>query len=308
MGMHDRRAWVALSRIAVIACVVLLAASAQAQPCADPDGDGDITEADGVIALLAASGVETDCSLTICDINTDGVINDTDAVLVFRKAAELEVEENCIETTSGPVDQRVVILVQRVLPFLQEPFQFVPQIGGLPTPDPNEPTLVNCDNFGDGEIETENDDFETTITFFECLIDNTFFDGEILDGPQFAVDVTAIDNFTEEEIGYSAESLQVSDLGTALRISGDLDASPFFDTVILEDAADFVLELFNLEITFGTTLLNGRATLDLQDAELPGLQRIVLEFDGTNIIIVTVTDDNITDSVFLYDIDAERFL
>ncbi len=310
MGMQDRRAWVALSRITIVACMVMLAASAQAQPCADPDGDGDITEADGVITLLAAAGGETACSLTICDINIDGVINDTDAVLVFRKAAELEVEDNCIETSGGPVDQRVVILVQRVLPFLQEPFQFVPQINGLPTPGIDDDlTEVSCDNFSDdGLVETGFDGEETAVAFVDCLIGNTNFDGEILDGSSFDISMEVLDRLSDEDITYEGESLLVSDTGSALRISGEILASPFFEAFILEDAGDFVLDLFNLEITFGTTLLNGRATLDLLDTELPGLRRIAMEFDGTTIVIVTVTDDNATDRIFLYDLDARRFL
>ena len=47
---------------------------------------------------------------------------------------------------------------------------------------------------------------------------------------------------------------------------------------------------------------------DLAEAELTDLLRIVLEFDGTNIARVTVTDEALFDELFLFDLAQDRFV
>lgn len=297
----------------VCACVVALCAmlaaampagTAHAQVCGDADGDGQVTDVDGVNALRAAAELSTTCTLAACDINADGVLNDTDGVLILRKAAGLSVNKNCIQTSDGPVDPRASLLVQHVQPFLEEPFGFVPQVASAQSEE-----IINCQNAGDGEVIITIDEDGTLVEFADCLFANVFFNGEIADGEDgFIVSLGTENQSTEETIDYEGESLAVTDTGSALRISGPILASPFFDTSTLEDAGDFTLDLFRLLVGPDGTLLGGMVTFDLTETELPGLSAIEMTFDGSSISVVTITDDNQGTKVFLYDLAGRRFL
>jgi hypothetical protein len=225
-------------------------------------------------------------------------------VLILRTAAGLAVGKNCIQTSDGPVDARAAQLVQHVQPFLEEPFGFVPQVASAQSEE-----IINCPNFGDGEVIITTDEDGTVVEFIDCLFANVFFNGEISDGVDgFVVSLGTENRSTEETIDYEAESLAVTDTEAALRISGPILASPFFDTSTLEDAGEFTLDLFRLLVGPDGTLLGGMVTIDLTETELPGLRAIEMKYDGSSLSVVTITDDNQVTKVFLYDLAGRRFL
>jgi hypothetical protein len=57
--------------------------------CADADGDGRFTVADGVQALRAAVGLASTCTPFRCDLDADDAITVTDGVAMLRHAAGL---------------------------------------------------------------------------------------------------------------------------------------------------------------------------------------------------------------------------
>jgi hypothetical protein len=63
--------------------------------CGDPNGSGDVTVTDGVIVLSAAAGLETDCTLAICDVNNSGATSVTDGIVLLRIAAGLGDTVDC---------------------------------------------------------------------------------------------------------------------------------------------------------------------------------------------------------------------
>jgi hypothetical protein len=77
----------------------VLATPAGAEPssqiCGDVDGNGVVTDTDGVLVLLEAANLPSTCKHVVCDVNADERITDTDAVLVLRKAVGLPLDERC---------------------------------------------------------------------------------------------------------------------------------------------------------------------------------------------------------------------
>jgi Bacterial Ig-like domain (group 2) len=78
----------------LVAGLLLLAVSgacsrAAAQVLCDADGDGQVTDVDGVNALRAAAALSSLCTLATCDADGDGVVTDADAVDALRAAARL---------------------------------------------------------------------------------------------------------------------------------------------------------------------------------------------------------------------------
>ncbi len=63
--------------------------------CGDADGSGGITDADAFQALRSAAGLSSSCSVETCDMNGDFVLDDVDAVNVFRAAAGQSFNNNC---------------------------------------------------------------------------------------------------------------------------------------------------------------------------------------------------------------------
>ncbi len=80
---------------------LLLAGSVAAQSLCDIDGDGQLTEMDGITVLQSAALLETTCVLAVCDTDGDGEITDTDGVNVLRAAAALS--SSCEEPLPDPI-------------------------------------------------------------------------------------------------------------------------------------------------------------------------------------------------------------
>jgi hypothetical protein len=91
--------------VGVVAVLMLAGSPARAQLCGDADGDGSITDVDGVNALRAGAGLSSACTLDVCDVNADGVLNDTDAVNVLRAAASLPATLACAAPVDGFIDE-----------------------------------------------------------------------------------------------------------------------------------------------------------------------------------------------------------
>jgi hypothetical protein len=62
--------------------------------CGDPDDSGTVTVRDALFILRAAIALEV-CHLSLCDVNGDGVINSTDALLTLRKVVGIGVDFTC---------------------------------------------------------------------------------------------------------------------------------------------------------------------------------------------------------------------
>jgi hypothetical protein len=80
---------------AVSIAVLLVAASADAQPCGDPNQNGQVTVSDGVLVLRSAAQLPATCPPERCDMNLDGRTTVTDGVLALRVAAEIQTEFAC---------------------------------------------------------------------------------------------------------------------------------------------------------------------------------------------------------------------
>jgi CxxC motif-containing protein (DUF1111 family) len=73
---------------------VLGGALAAAEPCGDVDGDGAVTDVDGVRLLAVVAGA-TPCPLATCDVTGDGRLTRSDAARVLRAAVGLPVALAC---------------------------------------------------------------------------------------------------------------------------------------------------------------------------------------------------------------------
>jgi len=118
--------------------ILFASSSALAQGCGDPDGDGNITDVDGVNALRAAASLSSNCTLPTCDVNADGVINDVDGVNLLRAAAQLPATLNCPQPIGDFVED---VETEDGVPTLQ--------IGAAPIPGQGAP-----DTIGDIEGDT----------------------------------------------------------------------------------------------------------------------------------------------------------
>jgi glucose/arabinose dehydrogenase len=110
---------------------LVLTTSAAAQVCGDADGDGTVTDTDGVHALRAAAGLPTRCPLTACDVDRDGTVSAADARAVLRISVGVSRPQDCVavpplqltEVASGldqplfvsgaPADTRLYVAEQR---------------------------------------------------------------------------------------------------------------------------------------------------------------------------------------------------
>ena len=93
--------------VAAMAVMCLTAPAAQAQVCGDSDGNGEVTEADGINTLRAAANVTSPCTNARCDTNGDGVIDDVDGVNVLRAAAGLDATLECVSAEINDVVSEV---------------------------------------------------------------------------------------------------------------------------------------------------------------------------------------------------------
>jgi hypothetical protein len=101
--------------------------AARAQVCGDADGDGTVTDTDGVQVLRAAVALSSVCTLAVCDVDGDGTITDTDGVRTLRKAALLPVEEAC--TLTGGTTAEVELAVDAALPLITFGLPLIPDVG-----------------------------------------------------------------------------------------------------------------------------------------------------------------------------------
>lgn len=84
--------------VALLALALVLAAPSAARAqvvCGDADADGLVTDTDGVLVLRQAANLPSPCKLIRCDADGDDRITDADAVLVLRKAVGLPAAERC---------------------------------------------------------------------------------------------------------------------------------------------------------------------------------------------------------------------
>lgn len=63
--------------------------------CGDADGNGSVTNADGVQTLRAAAGLSSVCTVDICDMNGNGNVTVSDGVQVLRASVGLSAESRC---------------------------------------------------------------------------------------------------------------------------------------------------------------------------------------------------------------------
>jgi hypothetical protein len=89
----------ARSVVHALGLIALVAPIALAQSLCDVDGDGSITDVDGVNVLRAAALLPSACTLVLCDADDDGAITDVDGVNVLRAAAALS---SVCEVPDGP--------------------------------------------------------------------------------------------------------------------------------------------------------------------------------------------------------------
>jgi hypothetical protein len=82
--------------------------------CADADGNGSVTVADGVQALRAAADLASVCTLATCDVDGDGTVEVVDGVGVLRAAASLPVELAC--PGAGPACESATATVTLATP------------------------------------------------------------------------------------------------------------------------------------------------------------------------------------------------
>jgi hypothetical protein len=69
--------------------------TAPAASCADPTADGKTTAADALRALRAGVGITT-CELCVCDVNKNGSVSSSDALLILRVAVGQLPEATCL--------------------------------------------------------------------------------------------------------------------------------------------------------------------------------------------------------------------
>ena len=66
--------------------------------CGDANGNGDVAVVDAWLILQAAIGVDNRCSHATCDVDLDGRIRATDAVMALNEAVGLDVSLGCRKT------------------------------------------------------------------------------------------------------------------------------------------------------------------------------------------------------------------
>src|SRR3990172_5468853 len=96
-----RKSKAAFGSLVATAGVLLLAAPGALgqQLFGAADGNGQITDTDGVNVLRAAALLPSSRTLAVCDVDGDGQIADTDGVNVLRAAAGLASIQNCTGRT-----------------------------------------------------------------------------------------------------------------------------------------------------------------------------------------------------------------
>jgi hypothetical protein len=280
-----------------------LPGQAQAQifkVCGDADGSGSVTVTDGVLVLRAAAGLSSDCTNELCDVDVNGTISVTDGVITLRKAAGLSIARNCIPD-EGRIDPQVEHLVQRTQPLVSE------ALGTLVLRrDQVTDKTFNCENGEDGTLDVTIVDGQLGMSFSDCLVKNTLINGDADDAANDPIlsSLSVTDVRSEESISFDGPLLGV-DIDGGVKLSGNLDAVPDFT---LFDTGDFLLVVNNLTIASTGTLLAGQLTMKLNaDSNLPGVQRIRIVYDGSNLAPVLVTFDNGSVKSYGFDLNTRSF-
>jgi hypothetical protein len=130
----------------VLLAVLGLGGVARAQSFCDVDGDGKITDTDGVNVLRAAAALSSGCTLALCDVDSDGQITDTDGVNVLRAAGALA---SACDDPVPPDGPEVTEFVTGVQSAGGTPAAL--RIGVAPIPGPNAPTTIT-DLDGSNEV------------------------------------------------------------------------------------------------------------------------------------------------------------
>jgi hypothetical protein len=279
-----------------------LAAEAQIfKICGDVDETDTVTVTDGVQVLRAAAGLSSDCSPEICDIDVSGAIGVTDGVIVLRKAAGLAIEENCIPD-DGRINNQVAHIVQRTQPIVSE-------VLGTIVSHKNEiiDNEFTCENGEDGIYSVTFFDGQQDANFSTCLVDNAEIDGDAEnsnDDPQLSL--TILDARSEDEIGFEGGLLGVNVEG-GVKYSGNLDASPFFNA--FEDTSDFLVVVGNISVAPNGTPLGGSLTLEFtEDSGVPGIRRVRIFYDGSNLARVQVTFEDGSVKNYKFELNFRNFI
>jgi hypothetical protein len=278
--------------MAVLAVALALCpATAEAQVfkiCGDVDDNDTVTVTDGVQILRAAAGLSSDCTDAICDVDVNGTIGVTDGVIILRKAAGLAITENCIPD-EGSINNQVAHLVRRTQPLVSEV---------LGTIVLHRTEIIDnsfgCDNGEDGTYDVTFSDGQQDAAFSTCLVDNAEIDGSAdnaNDDPQ--LDLTILDARSEDEISFVGGLLGIN-VENGVKYSGNLEASPSF--AAFEDTSDFLLVVGNVSVSPNGTPLGGSITLEFNaDSGVPGIRRVRVQYDGSNLarVVVTFSDGSV---------------
>lgn len=279
-----------------------LPGQAQAQifkVCGDVDDNGSVTVSDGVQVLRAAAGLSSDCTDAICDIDVNGTIGVTDGVITLRKAAGLSIKQNCIPD-EGNINRQVEHLVQRTQPLVSEAI-------GTIVLRRNEviDNTFNCENGEDGTLDVTFDG-ELTASFSDCQIESAIINGDVEDAgddPILALEIA--DLRSEESISFEGVLLGVT-TETGVKLSGNLDAVPSFDRF---DTSDFLLVMNSLEVAPTGIPLAGSITLVLnEDSAVPGVTRVRIIYDGSNLARVIVTFEDASVMSYKFDLNTRNFV
>jgi hypothetical protein len=103
--MYHARTGIVL-RSALVALLVLIAQETSAQLCGDTNQDGVVTDTDAVVILRAAAALSSNATERTADLNLDGAITDTDGVLALRMAAFLPASVSCVAQQASAVEDR----------------------------------------------------------------------------------------------------------------------------------------------------------------------------------------------------------
>jgi len=278
-----------LALASVFLMVLGVAAAAQAQVCGDANGDGEVTDTDGVQVLRAAALLSSVCTDVACDVNGDGQITDTDGVLTLRKAALLPIEENCPGATGGTVDS----VSEDILPFFRI---LVPEFPGIAPAAAG--MSVETEDCPEGGTRTKRDLIvQLQVQYDACRISDPIlgsfeFDGNValnLALPQVSVNV------------------DVTDLGTGRLVHFEGPIDPDFQgdnivftggpVVISTPQGDF--DMFFEDLTFNQDgePISGSGTIEDNDDNF-ALDVIEFIANGGGTATLIATFDDLTEQTF----------
>ncbi len=288
---------------AIAAAVVFLvgagAAPALAQVCGDANGDGSVTDIDGVIVLRAAA-LLGDCDASVCDVNGDGQVNDLDGVLVLRKAALIPIVEQCSSvaaTVSSVLEKQVIPLIGYVaggsaIPSDSALTRSAKRARGIANAQPDS---IDCTD--DGTIEF---DGQETLTFVGCQEDTIVANGTIrVTSTAIELNLVLTDTETQESVSFTGSVGFLLDQDNFVAtLNGDI-------TVQSNTEGGFVLTFRDLgvDLDFGD-LISGSLLIDGTTPDSLGIiDRLLLVFDDSGVAPVTVTLDDGTQVCFSFDLD-----